>query len=90
MMVMPKAVTRPKAKRRSKREDDGDPALHGNIGDVHVVRLDGEIGHRDAYGIGDRRNRQIDLGREDDEGEAHRDDAGDRQLPDDVQGIVER
>ena len=77
-------------KGRGERQDDGDPALHRHVGDVHVIRLDGEIGDRDADRIGDRRHRQVDLGGQDHIGEAHRDDAGDRQLPDDVQHVVER
>jgi hypothetical protein len=36
--------------------------------------------HRDADRIGDRGDRKVDLGGEDDEGQSHRDDAGDRRL----------
>jgi hypothetical protein len=44
-----------------------------------------EIGHRDADRVGDGRHREVDLGGEDHEGQAHRDDAGDRRLAEDVQ-----
>ena len=90
MRVTPKAVTSPSAKQAAEREDDRDGAGHRDVADVHVVGLQREEGQHDRRGVGDGADREIDLGGEDDEGQADGDDAGDRYLLQDVLQIVER
>ena len=72
------------------RQQDRRPAGHRDVGDVHVGFLRGEVGDGYAGDVGDARDRQVDLGAEDHEGEADGDDAGHRNLGQDVADIVER
>ena len=90
MRVTPKAVRRPSAPHASQGQNDGDRAGHRQIGDVHVVRLQREEGEHDRGRVGDRADGEIDLGREDDEGEADGHDRRDRHLLEDILQIAER
>ena len=56
------------------REQDRDDAGQRQVGDVHVALLQREEGDDDAGGVGDRGDREVDLGAEDDEGQPDRDD----------------
>ena len=89
ILVTPKAVTPPSARQVEIAEDDGEAAGERNIGDVHARILEREEGDDDAGRIGDAGDAKIDLGGENDEGEADRDDAGDRHLLQDVLQIAE-
>ena len=74
IQVTPKAVMRPKAQRREQGEHNGDDAGQRQVGDVHIVGLQGEIGNRDAHRIGNGGDRKINLGGQNHIGEPHRDD----------------
>ena len=80
----------PEREAGEEREDDRDGARHRDVADVHVVGLQREEGQHDRRGVGDGADREIDLGGEDDEGQADGDDAGDRYLLQDVLQVIER
>ena len=63
---------------------------HRQIGDVHVVGLQREVGEHDRRSVGDRADGEVDLRREDDEGETHGHDRRDRNLLEDILQIAER
>ena len=86
----PERIDQAEHRAERQRQQDRRPAGHRDIGDVDVGFLRGEIGDRDARDVGDAGDRQVDLGAEDHEGEADGDDAGDRNLGQDVAEIVER
>src|SRR5581483_10407391 len=73
----PDRVDRAEDEAGNQRQGDRDRAGEPDIGDVDVVGLGGEEGDDDAGRVGDRGDRQVDLGAQDDEGEADRDDPGD-------------
>ena len=72
------------------RQQDRGPSGHRDVGDVDVGILQREIGDGNAGDVGDGGNRQIDFGAQDHEGKTDRDDAGDRNLRQDVAEIVQR
>ena len=72
------------------RQQDRGPSGHRDVGDVDVGILQREIGDRNAGDVGDGGDRQIDFGAQDHEGKTDRDDAGDRNLRQDVAEIVQR
>ena len=73
--VTPTAVIAPSANEAgSAEQDDRDPAGQRQVGDVDVGFLQREERDRDAGDVGECRDREVDLGGEDDEGEAGRDD----------------
>ena len=90
MTVSPNALTRPSRGAQRQRQQDRGPSGHRDVGDVDVGFLQREIGDRNAGDVGDGGDRQIDFGAQDHEGEADGDDAGDRNLGQDVAEIVER
>ena len=73
-----------------KREDDRDRAGHRQIGDVHIVGLSREVGEHDRRGVGDRGDGKVNLGGEDDEGEADSNDRRHRHLLKDILQIADR
>ena len=72
------------------RQHDRDRARHRQIGDVDVIGLGGEERQHDRRRAGDRADAEIDLGGEDHEGQADRNDRGDRNLLENVLEIAER
>ena len=88
--VSPNALTRPSEGAERQRQQDRGPSGQRNVGDVDVGFLQREVGDRDAGDVGDGGDREVDLGAEDDEGEADGDDARHRNLGQDVAEIVER
>ncbi len=72
------------------RKDDRDRPGKGKVRDVHVIRLRREEREHDRRRVGDRADAEIDLGGQNDEGEADGDDRGDRNLLQDVFQIAER
>ena len=64
-------------------------AGHRQVGDVHIIRLQREERQHDRCRIGDRADAEVDFGRQNDEGEADRDDRGDRHLLQNILEIVE-
>ena len=88
--VTPTAVTQPSAKAASSASRIASPARQRQVGDVDVGFLQREERDRDAGDVGECRDREVDLGGEDDEGEAGRDDRGDRDLAHHVGEVVDR
>ena len=88
--VSPKALTRPSRAHSASASRIAAHARHRDVGDVDVGVLQREVGDRDAGDVGDAGDREVDLGAQDHEGEADGDDAGDRDLRQDVAEIVER
>ena len=74
MTVTPERVDEAEREAGSERQQDRDRAGQRHVGDVHVGFLQREIGDHDAGGVGDRGDREVDLGAEDHEGEPDRDD----------------
>src|SRR5260221_2239189 len=62
------------------RQHDGERAGKRQVGDVDAGILEGEEGDDDAGRVGDGGDAEIDLGAQDDEGEADGDHRGDRDL----------
>ena len=89
MRVTPKAVTSPSRNRRAAPRRSR-PARHRDIGDVHIVGLQREEGQHDRGRVGHGADRKIDLGSQDDEGQADGDDSSHRHLLQDILEIVER
>ena len=89
-IVTPNALIRPSVKQLAKVRMMAITAVQRQVGDVHVVRLQREEGHHDTDGIGDRSDRQVDLGGQDDEGQSDGNDARDRDLRENVHQVVER
>ena len=73
--------------RRASAKITAKPAGQRHVGDVHVGFLQREPGDDDAGDVGDRRDRKVDLRAEDHEGQADRDDRGDRHLVQDVEEV---
>ena len=87
MSVTPAALMRPSAKQARSAKITAQPARQRHVRDVHVGFLQREPGDDDAGDVGDRRDRKVDLGAEDDEGQADRDHRGDRDLVQDVEEV---
>ena len=74
MIVTPTALTRPSEKQAASAKRIANAPGQRHVGDVHVAFLQREKGDDDAGDIGDRRDREVDLGAEDHEGQPDRDD----------------
>ena len=88
--VTPKAVIETEPAAGHQGEDDRERADRRQIGDVHVIGLQREEGQHDRRRIGDGGDAEVDLGGQNDEGQADRDDRGDRDLLQNVFEIAER
>ena len=87
MSVTPTALIDAEREAGGEREEDRDRARQRHVGDVHVGFLQREIGDDDAGGVGDRGDREVDLGAQDHEGQPDRDDRRDRDLVQDVDEV---
>ena len=89
MRVTPKAVTSPKAQHAASASRIAiDPAAEcSRCSRSRVLR--GEVREHDGCGVGDAADAEIDLGAQDHEGQPDGDDAGDRDLREDVVQIAE-
>ena len=74
IIVSPTALTTPSAKQATSASRIASAARQRHVGDVDVGFLQREIGDHDAGRVGDGGHRQVDLGAQDDEGQADRDD----------------